>query len=468
MCSLQALPSSGRQSLFSELPVLGESGTFEASSKEALPSGMPSETSVAASAAPSSETVEESAWLAADHAAPAADAALPIHRDTFADGAVTSEAASSALAGPRASMTTQVSADSMLAEGWLVLRSLDEADASCLMDEADGLDFSESDAWRESSGAAVTLAQRPSWPPVGYDEPCLAARHQATSAVAASSSRLTRSQAREAATAGLQALRRRRQRRRELEHAVPEVSCDMVAVLAQSLVPVLKLCAAVGVELTLRSPALISSVGHAQVAARSQAPAHSLHGASTPPATHAQGDRPHEVGDRCAHEERMLARVRADSAGRALSHVLDASMQRIGHHGRVRVNVCHSTREQAGLHERSLAVVNVTVSDTGVSAAAELEPWIHGSAASAPGAAASQARRPSRGAPHASSAEAAMSRMKAGLPVGNGCMSLQIAERFVAEQGGVLSVAIDDAPAVGQGEESDERWVHTTVSFPVP
>jgi hypothetical protein len=153
----------------------------------------------------------------------------------------------------------------------------------------------------------------------------------------------------------------------------------------------------------------------------------------------------------------LRARVQPENASRALSHVLDASMQRIGRRGRVEVAICQRALGCSS-KERRCDVIEVRVSDTGVNAVEELQPWIE--AAEGPVGGRCLGERAAAQLKAEQSAAEAMDRVKAGLPVGSGSMSLRIAEGFIAGFGGSLSVVIQEE------EQAAPAWVHTTVRLP--
>jgi hypothetical protein len=278
---------------------------------------------------------------------------------------------------------------------------------------------------------------------------------------------------------------------------VCEDECDVLALLAQAVVPVLKMCEVIGVELMLRSPALICMVRRAMLQSSRSAPAQRkysnkqqaawdgdsaghAHSGSKALSSHAISSRQpqHSKMSHTTQEAltgsstwtglhassvkgRLRARVRPENAIRALSHVLDASMQRIGHRGRVEVAIRQRAISTTASRtaDQSSDVIEVRVSDTGSNAAWELHPWIK-VALVVQGKAGGRVAIGHSKAKH--SAAEAMDRVKAGLPVGSGSMSLKIAEGFIADFGGSLSVVLQECTA-GQAAKS---WVHTTMTLP--
>jgi hypothetical protein len=358
---------------------------------------------------------------------------------------------------------------------WLVLRSIDETEAESLIEEGDRLDFS--DAWALDDGdnddvpARLPQAQHPH-PRAGVALRTASPNsHKPEVVVEAPPKRAVSPQR---LPCGEHAVASRVSSADACvsvnadhcrDHPGHSGCCDMAAVLGQAVVPVLKMCEAIGVELTLCSPDVINHVNRALQ--RRDAGGSDGHTAARSVVLDASARLDEHARRDCfiataSDDSYTLARVGAESAGRALSHVLDASMQRIGQRGKVRVGMCLRAAAADG---KTGNVVEVMVSDTGIAAAAELQPWMRGRRDRGSG---------SGGAVHARaamrSAEEAMHRMKAGLPVGNGSMSLRIAERFIAEEGGVLSVDVggdlDVEHTHGSLESGADQWVHTTVSFP--
>ena len=264
----------------------------------------------------------------------------------------------------------------------------------------------------------------------------------------------------------------------------PAEKCDIYGVLARAIVPVLKVCKEAGLHLTLCSPKLISNVNkslrRAGAAALQRAGPAGDSAALTLDADQAAAAPP--------RRNRLLAAVAASLANGVLSLVLDASMQRIGSGGCVSVDVCysdnapsgHRSDSQAGdSHGARMAVpppaICVTVSDTGCAAAPRLTQWMTERDVRAIDLAQglSQHRRHGdaalhEGGGHQPSAEDALHRMHAGLPVGDGSLNLRNADSQLQRCGGSLSVRQGKSPsAVWQARMGTQRWLHTTVSFPV-
>lgn len=263
---------------------------------------------------------------------------------------------------------------------WMVLRSIDESEAAVLMSEGDALSFAESDAWRPQR-EPVALLPRPVW------------RGEGDAAAAPDAAAL------DAAAPGGQGV---------AVVPVPMQLCNVLDVVAQALLPVQKLCEAVGVELVMLSSVLMA---------------------------HMDGVMGRRTGGaaRAREADGMLMRVSdADCAQRAISHVLDSAMQRVAQRGRMLVDVARD-----GGDSGATARVRVTIADTGTAAWAD--SWEAGAE------------------PPAQSAQEAMRRLEQGRPVSSGEMALWIAERFVRESGGSLSV--------GRWSNAGAEYVRTVITF---
>ena len=352
---------------------------------------------------------------------------------------------------------------------WLVLRSIDDSEVEELIEEGNSLDFSDSDVWAPAANSpaaeplTIELLPRPRLPSdanvlseraaeaprrryatVEPAEFCIASTSSrtappprsapATDAPPNAPPRFIDAEEAAAMLAGHGMLDRssRLKHQRAAAAKASDSNVDLAAAVADAVVPVLKVCDAVGVELTLHSPALINHVNKARQLVTSSTDS---------------GGRDADSG---ATQRGAKLRTSASSENvlRAVSHVLDASMQRLGGKGKVSVSILRG--DDAG-------TVDVVVSDTGVSSAADLDPWLRDREGCAEGAGGMVTPR---------SAEEAMHRVKAGLPVGTGSMSLRIAERFIQEEEGRLRVEIGGPGALRLDAARDEQWVHTTVTFP--
>lgn len=263
------------------------------------------------------------------------------------------------------------------------------------MSEGDDLNFGESDAWRRchAEEAAAELLPRPAWQAPVVTMMNVPQNQQSSLLAAVEPGRQL---------------------------------CCVLDVVAQAVAPVKKLCDVVGVELVLLSSALLTTVE--QLLGRS----------SGMPALPASGSDRHGVqaGGEAGGERSTLISVQsADSAGRAISHVLDASLQRVGKKGRVLVDI------NGGCE----AKVEVLIADTGTQVLAELMgDEVFGDDSSG-------------GTPSGQSAQDAIERVSIGLPVGSGVMGMRIAERLLRENGASV--------AVGSWMFDDEEYVRTTVTF---
>jgi hypothetical protein len=141
------------------------------------------------------------------------------------------------------------------------------------------------------------------------------------------------------------------------------------------------------------------------------------------------------------HDSHYISVVSADSACRAISHLLDASLQRIGKRGRVLIDIDSNSGGPAPSH------VQVIIADTGVEMMPQLSP------------SQSSVADPLVDAPAGRSAVDAMSRVSQGVPVSNGLMGLRVAERFMHDNGGSLSIGR------WRDEEKDVEYVRTTMTF---
>ena len=258
------------------------------------------------------------------------------------------------------------------------------------------------------------------------------------------------------------------------------VQCSMLAVLAKALKPMVTRCKALGVDLQCFPAALTFLVwpvaaGSAAKRSSSAQTMSQLENGCEGKGEHAQspaaGTSQQSIG---TAEAPLMAVVAAEAAGQALSHVLDASMQRVGANGQVHVKICHSDADAAAEQHSSCQeqkhTVDVIVRDSGAAAAAdELAQF-----ASAPvhNADSSNGHRHSKGAETkqhkvGSDAQTAIQRLQAGLPIGSGFASLQIAQQLLQGQGAALSVSLDNAhDASADSQAAAAQWVQTTVSFP--
>lgn len=283
------------------------------------------------------------------------------------------------------------------ASQWMVLRSIDETEEAGLMSEGDALSFAESDAWRPVH-KPVGLLPRPVWRV--EEDPAAAEPVRADVSRAAGVEGVPVAAAVEGGekVAGAVAV----------VPPVPTHLCNVLEVVARALVPVQKLCEAVGVELVMLSSALAAHVD--VVVGRRRT------------ATAGRGHVRHEA---------VLMRVAdADSAQRAISHALDSAVQRASADGRVLVGV-----EQDGGAGGAPARVRVTIADSGVGEWADA--WEAGAAAQ--------------------SAQAAMQRLGEGKAAGGGGTALWLAERFVLAGGGALRV--------GRWRHADAEYVRTVLTF---
>eukprot|EP00892_Ulva_mutabilis_P011921 jgi/Ulvmu1/9100/UM005_0195.1 len=268
---------------------------------------------------------------------------------------------------------------------WMVLRSIDDYEEAGLMSEGDALSFGESDDWRPTSaGRAVSLLPRP------------VRRRAAANRSAADASQADESSDCEDAAVAM-------------VPPAPMRLCNALDVVGRALLPVVKLCDAVGVELVMLSSALLAHMD-------------GLVGGRRRPAAAVRVE---------AHEGVVMRVADADSAARAISHALDSSMQRVAERGRMMVDVA----AEGGDGGDAAGRVHVTIADTGVAA------WT----GEAPG-----------GAP-AQCAQDAMQRLRAGQPVGSGETALRIAQRFAQQSGGVLSV--------GRWRHEDAEYIRTVITF---
>lgn len=266
------------------------------------------------------------------------------------------------------------------AANWLILRSIDDSEEAMLISEGDALCFGESDAWRRQEEEAEELLPRPEW-------------RQAPTVTVLDGPPVPPLDGSLISTLG-----------------PGRQICNVLDVVAQAVAPVKKLCDVVGVELVLLSSSLLLTVN--QLLGRSSG-SPSLPGA---------------VRERSLQHGTLISVANADSAGRAISHVLDASLQRLGKKGRLLVDI----------HGGSETNVQVLIADTGTEMLSEL---IGGGS--------------TRPAGH--SAQDAMERMSIGMPVGSGEMGIRIAERLLRENGGSV--------AVGSWKFDDKEYVRTTVTF---
>lgn len=271
------------------------------------------------------------------------------------------------------------------ASQWMVLRSIDDLEEAGLILEGDALSFGESDDWRPPQPAAALLP-RPVWPQADTAAPCPEPARAAEVVPDAPHE--------ESGVA--------------VVPPAPLHLCNVLDVVAQALLPVIKMCDTVGVELVMLSSALMAHMDRLMGRRR----------------------WPTAAADNAAAQDPVLMRVaNPDSAARAISHALDASMQRVTEPGRMLVDVAREGGAGAGVAAR----VRVTIADTGVAVWEE-----------------------ARGPP-GQCAEDAMLRLRAGRPVGSGEMALRIAEQFATESGGVLSV--------GRWCHEDAEYVRTVITF---
>lgn len=275
------------------------------------------------------------------------------------------------------------------AANWLILRSIDDSEAAMLMSEGDALCFGESDAWRRQEQEAAELLPRPAW------------RHSPAVTVLGDSQGLN-SKLMPAAGSSRQL-------------------CSVLDVVAQAVAPVKKLCDVVGVELVLLSSSLLVTVNK-------------LLGGSSGVAALPGGGSDSAVQP----SDTLISVASADSAARAISHVLDASLQRVRRKGRVLVDIYGGSEMK----------VQVLIADTG----REMLSDLTGVAAFG-----DDASDVSRGTACRQTAQDAIERMSIGLPVGGGVMGIQIAERLLQENGASVTV--------GSWMFKDEEYVGTTVTF---
>lgn len=279
---------------------------------------------------------------------------------------------------------------------WMVLRSIDEDEEAGLMSEGDALSFAESDAWRPVR-TPIALLPRPvrrqdADSAAAVEPPCGEAEAVAQDLAAGA-----------AESAGQVAVVPPR----------PMRLCNVLEVVGRALLPVQKLCDALGVDLVMLSSALMA---HMDGVMGRRGPAGGRGGASG-----------------SAEPDAVLMRVAdVDCAERAISHVLDSAMQRVSQHGCMLVGV-----ERDCGNGGTPARVHVTIADTGV--AAWRGAWEAG------------------GRPAAKSAQDAIQQLERGEPVSSGEMALWIAERFVQQSGGALTV--------GRWSHADVEYVRAVITF---